>query len=270
MAQMQASPASRGVGHVSLWFTLVSQDLAARYRGTLLGRAWPLLMPLLMLCIYGFVFGAVFRARWPGLAEDDHLGFAINLFIGLLVHGLLAEAVAQAPSLMQRNSNFVRKMVFPLPVLVAVPLGAALFHMALGLALVLVINGIWGTGLHLSALAMPLILLPYLVLLFGLSLVFAALGVYLRDLSQIATVLVLLALFAGTVFFPREMVPEALAGVVDWNPISWPTEAMRGAILHGQWPEAAHYGLYALAAVVVLWLGGRVFSALRPGFADVL
>ena len=111
MAQMQASPASRGVGHVSLWFTLVSQDLAARYRGTLLGRAWPLLMPLLMLCIYGFVFGAVFRARWPGLAEDDHLGFAINLFIGLLVHGLLAEAVAQAPSLMQRNSNFVRKMV---------------------------------------------------------------------------------------------------------------------------------------------------------------
>lgn len=261
---------TRGAGYFSLWRTLVSQDLAARYRGTLLGRAWPLLMPLLMLGVYGFVFGAVFRARWPGLAEDDHLGFTINLFIGLLVHGLLAEAVGQAPSLMQRNSNFVRKMVFPLPVLVAVPLGSALFHMSLGLVLVLAINGIWGTGLYLSALAVPLVLLPYLVMLYGLALVFAALGVYLRDLSQLTTVLIMLVLFSGTVFFPRSMVPPAMAGVVDYNPITWPTEAMRGALLHGQWPSVADFGLYALAAVAVLAVGWIVFGALRRGFADVL
>ena len=79
-----------------LWRTLVAQDLAARYRGTLLGRAWPLVMPLVMLAVYGFVFGAVFRARWPGLAADDHLGFTLNLFVGLLVHGLLSEALAAA------------------------------------------------------------------------------------------------------------------------------------------------------------------------------
>ena len=102
-----------------LWRTLVSQELAARYRGSLLGRAWPILLPLLMLAIYGFVFGVVFRSRWPGLAEDDHLGFTLNLFAGLLVHGMLAETVGEAPGLLLRHSNFVRKVVFPLPVLVA-------------------------------------------------------------------------------------------------------------------------------------------------------
>lgn len=241
-----------------------------RYRGTLLGRAWPFLMPLIMLAVYGFVFGTVFRARWPGVAEGDHLGFALNLFIGLLVHGLLAESVGQAPSLLQQNSNFVRKIVFPLPVLVAVPLGSALFHMLLGMVLVIVVNSLWGTGMHWQWLAAPLILLPYLAMLLGISLAFAALGVYLRDLAQMVTVLVMMALFTGAVFFPRSMVPPVFARVVDINPISWPTDALRGAILHGQWPSLSALAAYSLAGVAVLIAGAWIFRALRPGFADVL
>lgn len=267
---MMRFPLRRWSESVRLWRTLVGQDLAARYRGTLLGRVWPLLMPVVMLAVYGFVFGAVFRARWPGLAEGDHLGFAINLFTGLLVHGLLAEAVGQSPGLMQQNSNFVRKMVFPLPVLVAVPLGTALVHSLLGFAVLIAINGAFGSGWHLSALAAPLVLVPYLALLYGMALTLAALGVYLRDLGQVTTVLVMVALFTGTVFFPASMVPDALAGVVRFNPISWPTEALRGCLLHGVWPDPAAFGLYALAAVLVLAFGWRTFALLRRGFADLL
>ena len=257
-------------GHLALWRTLVTQDIAVRYRGTLLGRAWPFVMPLAMLALYGFVFGAVFRARWPGLGEGDHLGFALNLFIGLLVHGLLAEAVGQAPTLLQRNSNFVRKIVFPLPVLAGVPLGSALIHMLLGIVLVVIVNAIWGTGLYWQALVIPLVLLPYLVLLYGLALVFTALGPYLRDLAQLVTVLVMVMLFTGAVFFPRSMVPPVLSGVVAFNPISWPTEALRQAILHGQWPQAGPWMGYCAVSLLVLAVGAAVFSALRRGFADVL
>ena len=195
-----------------LWRTLVSQELAARYRGSLLGRAWPILLPLLMLAIYGFVFGVVFRSRWPGLAEDDHLGFTLNLFAGLLVHGMLAETVGQAPGLLLRHSNFVRKVVFPLPVLVAVPLGVTLIHTSVGLGILVLANALCGSGLHLAA----------------------------------------------------------LAGIVDLNPISWPVEALRGALLHGQWPAPAGLLAYSAAAVTVLLLGALCFRALRRGFADVL
>lgn len=261
---------SRRAGYLALWRTLVQQDLAVKYRGTLLGRLWPLLMPLLLLAIYGFVFGAVFRARWPGLAEGDHLGFALNLFLGLLVHGLLAESVGQAPSLFQRNSNFVRKIVFPLPVLVAVPLGAALFHMTLGVLLVWTVNGVWGTGWHWQAMMLPAILAPYVLMLFGISMAFSALGVYLRDLTQIVTVIVMLVLFTGTVFYPRAMVPSVFSGVVGANPISWPTDALRAALLQGRVPEWTSWGNYTVAAVLVAVVGALLFRALRPGFADVL
>lgn len=254
----------------SLWRTLVAQDLAVRYRGTLLGRVWPLLMPLLLLAVYGFVFGAVFRARWPGLAQDDHLGFTVNLFTGLLIHGLLAESVGQAPTLMQRHSNFVRKMVFPLPVLVAVPLGVALVHAAFGFALLVLVNGLLGTGWYLSVLAFPVVVAPYLVLLYGLALMFAALGVYIRDLGQVVGVLVMVVLFTGAVFFPADLVPEALSGVVRYNPITWPTDAMRGILLLGQWPDPVALGWYWLVALLVLALGWRLFALLRRGFADLL
>ena len=253
-----------------LWRTLVVQDLATRYRGSLLGRAWPVLLPLLMLAIYGFVFGAVFRARWPGLAEDDHLGFTLNLFAGLLVHGMLAESVGQAPGLMVRHSNFVRKVVFPLPVLVAVPLGSALLHGSLGLLILLLVNALWGSGLHATALAGPLVLLPYVAMLMGLSLAFSSLSVYVRDLGQVIGALVTVLLFTSTVFFPREMVPEVLSAVVDLNPISWPVEALRDVVLRGQWPAPGSWLAYSAASIVVLWLGWHCFASLRRGFADVL
>lgn len=253
-----------------LWQTLVAQELRGRYRGSLLGRAWPLLLPLLMLALYGFVFGVVFRARWPGLAEDDHLGFTLNLFTGLLVHGLLADSVGQAPGLMSRHSNFVRKVVFPLQILPAVPLGVALVNLLLGLVILLVANAIWGSGLHLTALAIPVVLLPYLAMLQGLSLGFAALGVYVRDLGQVIGALVMVTLFTSTVFFPRARVPDALAPVVDLNPISWPVEALRGLILHGQFPAIGGLLGYSVAALLVLAVGNWCFRAMRPGFADVL
>lgn len=254
----------------SLWRTLVAQELAVRYRGTLLGRIWPLVMPLLMLALFGFMFGVIFRSRWPGLAEDDHLGFTLNLFTGLLVHGVLAEAVGQAPTLMQRHSNFVRKMVFPLPVLVAVPLGVALVHASIGFLLLLAINGLFGSGWHPSLLAAPLVLVPYMAMLYGLALVFAALGVYIRDLGQVVGVMVTAVLFTGAVFFPADRVPGALAALVRFNPIAWPTDAVRGALLRGDWPDPAPMAGYSLVALAVLAAGLWLFSLLRRGFADLL
>jgi lipopolysaccharide transport system permease protein len=119
-------------------------------------------------------------------------------------------------------------------------------------------------------IAMPLALAPYLVMLYGLTLIFAALGVYIRDLGQVVMLLVMVVLFTGNVFFPLDMVPAPLQGIIRFNPISWPIETMRNCILHGRWPDSSGMVQYGLAAILVYALGWRTFAVLRRGFADLL
>jgi len=255
---------------LSLLRALVRQELVNRYRGTLLGWVWPLLMPLVLLAIYGFVFGKVFKARWPGQGDDQTLGFALYLLAGLMVHGLLAEALSGAPGLLVRHANFVRKVVFPLPVLPAVPLGVGLVHSGIGLLLLALVGAFGGYGPHPSALAVPAVLAPFLMAVWGMALALASLGAYLRDLQQISGVIVMVMLFVGPVFFPADMVPEGWGWLIALNPISWPVETVRKALFEGVWPSGAGFVAYTIFASVVAAAGWWSFAKLRRGFADVL
>jgi len=258
---------------IYLWRTLVAQELSSRYRGTFLGAVWQFLAPLFLLGIYGFVFGIVFRARWPGLEEGGGLLFALNLFLGLLVHGVLAETLGQAPTVMQRNSNFVRKVVFPLPVLVAVPMGVALVNAATGLFLVALISTFGASpspGTVLALWHLVPVLAVFAPMVLGLALFLAALGVYVRDLSQMIGMLVMAVLFTSPVFYPLEMAPESIRGVIMINPLTIPVEHLRQALLLGQSPDWSALGVYGLVACAVLAAGAATFNTLRRGFADML
>ena len=86
-----------------LW-RLTEREVASRYRGSLLGWGWTLLNPLMMLAVYTFVFSTVFKARWPDLQEAGPIGFAINLFAGLIVYSLFAECIGKAPLVLSQPS----------------------------------------------------------------------------------------------------------------------------------------------------------------------
>ncbi|RML67941.1 putative O-antigen ABC transporter, permease protein, partial [Pseudomonas syringae pv. maculicola] len=94
----------------SLWTnrSLISQmtkrEVIGRYRGSVMGLAWSFFNPVLMLAVYTFVFSEIFSARWVGV-DTGKGGFAILLFVGMIVHGLFAECANRAPSLVMSNSN---------------------------------------------------------------------------------------------------------------------------------------------------------------------
>jgi len=94
-----------------LIFTLVRREVAARYRGAMLGNLWALFTPLFMLAVYTFIFSVVFKARWSG-GSDSRSEFALVLFAGLMVFNLFAECFNRAPRLILDNVNYVKKVVF--------------------------------------------------------------------------------------------------------------------------------------------------------------
>ena len=116
---------------------MAKRDIVARYRGSFGGLFWTVLTPIVMLTVYTFVFSVVFNARWGTGQEQERTQFAVVLFAGLLVHGLLAEVLNGAPNLVAAHANYVKKVVFPLEVLPIVQLCTALFQFVIGVAVLL-------------------------------------------------------------------------------------------------------------------------------------
>ncbi|MFP3184596.1 MAG: ABC transporter permease, partial [Paraburkholderia sp.] len=85
----------------------VKREVAGRYKGSFLGLFWSFITPLLMLSIYTFVFGFVFKSRWRA-ASDDHIEFAVVMFVGILAHNLISECLTRAPMLVVGNPNYVK------------------------------------------------------------------------------------------------------------------------------------------------------------------
>ena len=256
--------------HEALIRILAWREISGRYRGSLLGSLWPLLTPLLMLGVYTLVFGVIAPTRWPGAQEQGIGMFALRLLAGMVVHGLLAEVLSRAPTLVTSQPNYVTKVVFPLEALGWVSLLTALFHTAMALLVLIVLNGVLGTGLSWSLLALPAILLPYALLLLGLAWLIAALGVYLRDLAQLVGPLVMMTMFLGPVFYPRQAMPVAAQPWLAVNPITIPVEQARRALFEAQWPQWDVLAQYSLVAMAAYLFGLWAFSKLKKGFADVL
>lgn len=254
----------------SLIAILTWREIAGRYRGALLGVMWAIVTPLLMLAVFTLVFGVVLQSRWPQ-AEDQGMGmFALQLLAGLLLHGILAESFGRAPALVVQQANYVNKVVFPLETLGWVAALSAAFHGALGLTVLWLVNGVWGSGFSWTQFALPLVVAPYLVLLVGVTLLFAALGVYLRDLQQIVGSLVMVCMFLGPVLFPRSNMPGSLQNWLLLNPLTVPVEQFRQALFHATWPDWPLLAAYTASAMTIYLIGAAVFGVLKRGFADVV
>lgn len=257
------------IEHRRLIRALAIREIAARYRGSLLGFAWSVVQPVFMLAIYAFVFSEVFKARWPG-GVGSKAEFALVLFAGLLVFNMFSEVFNRAPQLVLSNANYVKRVVFPLEILSVVSAITALFNLVVSLAVWIAFYCI-AIGLpNATTLLIPLALLPLFVLLTGLSWLFAALGVYLRDIAQITAIITTAIMFLTPIFFPLDAVPERFRGLLDLNPLSPIVQQVRDVLIWNRGIDFPRYAVSLGLALAVLFLGFAFFQKVRKGFADVL
>lgn len=254
----------------NLILALVKREVLGRYRGSIMGMAWSFFNPLFMLFIYTFVFSVVFKSRWGGTAEETRGNFTIILFAGLFVHGLFAECVNRAPSLILSNVNYVKKVVFPLEILPIVAFGSALFHSLISLLVLLLAQLILMHQIPWTAIIFPLILLPLVFATLGVAWFLASLGVYLRDIGQITGIFTTALLFLSPVFYPISALPPQYHMWLKINPLTYIIEEGRNTLIFGKVPDISQWSIIMLGSIILAYLGFAWFQKTRKGFSDVI
>ncbi|MFN7834381.1 MAG: ABC transporter permease [Burkholderiaceae bacterium] len=255
--------------HRSLIRALIKREVVGRYQGSVMGIVWSFLNPLFMLGVYTFVFSVVFKARWGG-GEGSKTEFALVLFAGLIVFNLFAECVTRAPNLILAHANYVKKVVFPLEILPVVSLGAAFFHAAISLLVWLVFYVLLFGWPQPSALLLPLIFAPLMLMTLGASWALASLGVYLRDVGQLIGLVMTVLMFLSPIFYPLSALPVAYQPLLALNPLAPAIEWARTVLYWGQMPDIRLLGVYWALTALTAWGGYAWFQKTRKGFADVL
>lgn len=250
---------------------LAWRRIESRYRGSVLGLLWAVIDPLLMLSVYTFVFSIVFKAKWgSGAAPENNLEFALFLFSGLTIYGLFSQTVNEAPTTILSQKTLVTDIVFPLEILSCVSLAVSLFNFAVSflilIAFYLLVNGLPPP----TILWIPILIVPMSVGTLGISWFISSLGVYIRDVAQITSVITTVLLFLSPVFYPIDRVPEAFADVYRMNPLASLLDMTKGAMFRGEHPDPLQLITLLLGSWAIAWLGYLWFMTTKRGFSDVL
>lgn len=251
-----------------LW-TLVVRDVLGKYTGSYLGLFWALATPLALLAVYTWVFSDVFKSRWVS-NDESKLDFALNVYCGMLAHGMIAEVLGRATTAVVGNPNYVKKVVFPLKLLPLVGVGGALFTALCGLVVLLLTVIFLGAGLSWTALFLPFVWLPVIAWSIAIAYFFSCIAVYFRDISQTTTFIATLLLFMSPVFYPAKSISKDLSFLVVFNPLVAIIENNRAVLLLNRAPDFAALSIATSVAFVAVALSVILFNKLEDGFADVL
>lgn len=255
--------------HFALIMQLTRRDVAGRYRGSFMGLLWSFINPLLMLFIYTFVFGVIFKARWSAQITS-HFEFAIILFAGLNINALFSECANHATTLITENTNFVKRVVFPLETLSWSTLGAGLFHLLISTLVLLVMSLFVNWTIPWTVALFPIVVACFLPFVAGVVWLLASFGVFLRDLKQVVGIVTTALMFLAPIFYPKDLIPVQYRDLMYLNPLTVIVEASQNVLVWGRPPMWSHLAIYALVSCLFAWGAFAWFEKTRKGFADVV
>ncbi len=247
---------------------LVRRDFQQRFIGSAAGWLWGFIQPLVLLLSWVFVFKVCMHAEVPpGEVTDNYVMF---LACGYLPFLLFQETVTRSATSMVDNANLITKTVFPAEFIpVAVFLSALVQHL-LALTLVLIAVFIWLGHASPWMLMLPYYMLTLGLLAVGVGWIVAGLQVYLRDTSQVLTLILTFWFWLTPIFIVEARYPAKFRFLLHLNPLAYLVRAYRDRLLSARVPSLNDVAIIALYSGAVFVLGGLFFRQVKRGFADVL
>ncbi len=257
--------------------SLVSRELKARYRGTVLGFLWSFINPLLLMIIYSIVFGFIIGPRDPAFGGSPVL-YALFLFCGVLPWTWFAASSIESANVLMIQGNLIKKILFPAEVLPVVVLSSNFIHFLFGVPIlllgklltVLFIPNAPGFSIYLVFL--PMVMLVQFVFSLGFGLLLSALTVHFRDIKDILANLLTFWFFATPIIYPmtfHTIQKSALFRTfLNLNPMTHIMMGYQNTVFYGEMIRWKKLSVTLLVGLVLVIIGYYVFDKLRDSFPE--
>ena len=255
-------------GRFDLILTLTKRELAARYRASALGFVWAILTPLVMIAIFTIIFSGIFKAKFG--AQSSQWDYALYLFCGLLPWNAFQESLQTSTTTIVSHANLVKRVVFPLETLpVSISL-AAIANQMFGTVALVAAALLLRKQIHATLVFLPVLLIPQLIATLGCAWLLASLGVFVRDIVQGVSLVLMAWMYLTPIIYPESFVPERFRTLVNLNPFTPLVRNYRRIVLDGAGPDWSGLAYFAAFAVVSFLIGYWWFARSRKNFADVI
>jgi lipopolysaccharide transport system permease protein len=250
-----------------LFEQMVRRELRQKYQGSLLGIAWYVVNPLVLMGAYYLVFAVALK---PGFA---HPAYPLFLLVGLTVWIFFSQSLLAASSSLLDQGALIRKARFPRETIPAATVAVQLVTFLVVLALVTVLTVAVRGTLDAPLVLLPVLLVALAALVTGLALIVSVLHAHYRDVGPILGAVLLPWFFVSPIFFaPGDVVHSSPArDALTWlNPVAPFIIAIRDVIYDGAWPSAGTIAYVLAAAAVALAAGLALFRRLSAELAVVV
>ncbi len=243
-------------------FSLVRKDLRTRYKGSVLGFLWTFINPLLQLIVNSVVFSVIMRVQMDK--------YYIYMFVGLLPWIFFCNCLQAGTTSVVSGQDLIKKIYFPRLVLPIATVSAAFMNMLFSMGVMFGALFVSGKGITAQIIYLPLLLLLLYFLGLGLTFVFSACNVYLRDLEHILGIITMSMFYVTPILYPISMVPDRLLKVLYINPMTPMVLAFQDVLYYQRAPHLDTLVIVIAYVVIALVAGYFIFQRLQRNFVEEL
>ncbi len=250
---------------------LVSRELKARYRGTVLGFLWSFINPLLLMSIYTVVFGFIIKSRDPAFESSPWM-YALFLFCGILPWVWFSSSSLESANVLMIHGNLIKKILFPAEILPIVTITSNLIHFSFGLPVLVACILLFGRHLTFYALFLPVVVFVQYVFTLGFCFFISSLTVHFRDVKDILANWLTFWFFATPIIYPMTFGPVQQSGLLrtflNLNPMTHIMGGYQSCLFYGELIHWRKLGVTFAVAILLFVFGYYVFDRLRDSFPE--
>jgi len=223
-----------------------------------------------MVILLTLVFSEIVGIRFREVAGDSSLNFGLFLYCGLIPFLTFSDALTKSVNSIRSDTALVQRVVFPLEILPLTRALTAQVDKVFGLGVLILVVALSEQRLNWTILLLPLLIAVQLPFILGLSYLFAVIGAFVPDVSEMLRSFVRATFFITPIIWPAEAIPENLRFLVDYNPLAFLVNAYRDLVLESQIPNLSAAFWFSVFAVALFAVGFVVFVRTKQKFADLL